>query len=196
MKEDLPTNLSKPRNYTALGFSSGRFFIPLIAVFFIACESDGLKQAETYEGPIRVLLNGNTMRTDSGLAVVRIKSPKRLDYKGGDQEWPDGLFVEIYGKDGKSLQSTFRSDKAIYDSEEDIYKGTGNVVVENFETKDELNTEELFWDRHEEQFYTEKFVTIISDGEIHTGNGLTADQNFDTYTIHDPKGTMTIEDEP
>lgn len=180
-----------------MGHSPGRFFMPLlVALCVAACESTGIKQGDTYEGPIRILVDGNTMMSDSGKAMIRIKSPKRLDYKDGNQEWPQGMYLEFYRGDGKTLHSTFRSDVAEYNSEEDIYKGTGNVVVQNFQTDDELNTEELFWDPQEEIFYTEKFVTIVSDGEIHTGNGLTADQNFDSYTILDPKGTMTIEDDP
>ncbi len=179
-----------------MGISYGRFFMFWIVVTLAACESKDLKQTESYEGPIRLIVDENTMMTDSGRAVIRIKSPKRIDLKSGDQEWPEGLYLEIYRKDGVTKQSTFRSDQAEYSSEEDIYRGTGNVVVENFETKDELNTEELFWDPNKEIFYTEKFVTIVSDGEIHTGNGLTADQNFDSYTILEPSGTLTIEDDP
>ena len=184
------------KNIAAIGISYGRFFMLCIVFAFAACDSTNLKQTESYEGPIRVIMDENTMMTDSGRAVIRIKSPHKITYKSGDEEWPEGLSLEIYRKDGKTKQSTFRSDKAEYSSEEDVYRGIGNVVVENFDTKDELNTEELFWDPNKEIFYTEKFVTIVSDGEIHTGNGLTADQNFDTYTIHEPSGTLTIEDDP
>lgn len=196
MKEDLQTSLTSEKDFTAIGFSYGRFFMFCIVAFLAACETKDLKQVESYEGPIRVIVDENTMMTDSGKAVIRIKSPRKITFKSGDEEWPEGLNLEIYRKDGKTLQSTFRSNQAEYNGEEDIYRGTGNVVVENFQTEDELNTEELFWDPNKEIFYTEKFVTIVSEGEIHTGNGLTADQNFETYTIHEPSGTLTIEDEP
>lgn len=179
-----------------MGFSYGRFFMLCAILALASCETKDLKQAESYEGPIRVIMDENTMMTDSGRAVIRIKSAQKITYKSGDEEWPEGMQVEIYRRDGKTLHSTFRSDQGEYDGETEIYKGTGNVVVENFQTKDELNTEELFWDPNQEIFYTEKFVTIVSDGEIHTGNGLTADQNFETYTIHEPSGTLTIEDDP
>lgn len=196
MKEDLQTNLIANKDFAAIGVSYGRFFILCVVLALISCESKDLKQAESYEGPIRVIMDENTMMTDSGKALIRIRSAQKITFKSGDEEWPEGLNLEIYRKDGKTKQSTFRSDEAEYSSEEDVYRGIGNVVVQNFDTKDELNTEELFWDPNKEIFYTEKFVTIVSDGEIHTGNGLTADQNFETYTIHDPKGSLTIEDDP
>lgn len=167
----------------------------IIVMTFIACESKDFSQTESYEGPIRVIVDENTMMTDSGKAVIRIKSPRKTTYKSNDEEWPQGMYVEIYRGDGETLHSTFKCDQGEYSGETEIYKGTGNVVVENFQTKDELNTEELYWDPNKEIFYTEKFVTIVSDGEIHTGNGLTADQNFDTYTIHEPSGTLTIDDD-
>lgn len=184
------------KDFAAIGKPYGRFFMLCVVFALAACETKDLKQAEAYEGPIRVIVDENTMMTDSGRAVIRIRSAQKITFKSGDEEWPEGLNLEIYRKDGQTKQSTFRSDKAEYSSEEDIYRGIGNVVVENFESKDELNTEELFWDPNKEIFYTEKFVTIISEGEIHTGNGLTADQNFDSYTIHEPSGTLTIEDDP
>jgi len=196
LKEDQQTNLIAKKDFAAIGFSYGRFFLLCLLVVFAACESKDLKQTEAYEGPIRLIVDENTMMTDSGRAVIRIQSARKITYKSGDEEWPEGLLLEIYRKDGKTKQSTFRSDEAEYNSEEDIYRGIGNVVVENFDTKDELNTEELFWDPNKEIFYTEKFVTIVSDGEIHTGNGLTADQNFESYTIHEPSGHLTIEANP
>ena len=133
--------------------------------------------------------------TDSGRAVIRIQSSKRLDFKNGDQEWPEGVSLEMYNKAGK-LKSTFTANHVTYSNEENLYKGTGNVIVKNYENKDELNTEELFWDPTEKKFFTEKFVTISSEDEVHTGQGLTADDNFESYTILQPTGTINLEDSP
>ena len=70
-----------------------------------------------------------------------------------------------------------------------------NKVVKNIDTGDELNTELLFWSPAEEKFYTDSFVTIISDGEVHTGKGLSANQDFSSYEILEPAGTIQIEEE-
>ena len=54
---------------------------------------------------------------------------------------------------------------------DNLYRAEGNVIVKSYEKKDELNTEELYWDQTNEKFYTDKFVTINSDDEVHTGEG-------------------------
>lgn len=103
------------------------------------------------------------------------------------------MYLELLNKEG-AVESTFKADYVYYTAEDNLYKGTGNVVVENMETGDELTTEELFWDPDEEKFYTERFVTIVSEDEVHTGDGLVASEDFETYKITKPSGTITLEE--
>ncbi len=135
-----------------------------------------------------------TALSDSGLVVLRKFAPKEDHFENRNTEWPRGLYLQYFDENSE-LSSTFKSDYAFYDSEKNLYKGTGNVKVQNVTNGDELNTEELFWDPSNEQFYTEKFVTIRTEDEIHTGEGLTANQDFSVYTILKPSGTFTIEDQ-
>ena len=53
----------------------------------------------------------------------------------------------------------------------------------------------MFWSPAEEKFYTDNFVTIISEGEVHTGKGLSANQDFSSYKILEPAGTIQIEED-
>jgi len=174
----------------------GRFLI-LTGFFFLSwsCEErKDLLKAEVYEGPITEMDSVKTMMTDSGKMVLRLSAPKQQDFENGDREWPSGLFLEYFDDSGLP-SSTFRSNYAIKIAEENLYMGEGNVIVKNLQNGDELNTEQLFWDPNNETFYTEKFVTIISDGEVHTGEGLTANQDFTSYQILKPSGTLQIEEE-
>ena len=147
-----------------------------------------------YEGPIMDMDSITTMMTDSGKMVLRLQAPRQLDFENGDREWPEGLYVE-YFSDSPTPTSTFRSNYAIKYAEKNLYKGEGNVIVKNLQNGDELNTEELFWDPRKEIFYTEKFVTILTDGEIHTGEGLTANQDFTSYKILKPSGSLILEED-
>jgi len=180
----------------ANGLHRGRLFVFVgFWLLFVACDSNkDLLNNPAYDGPIRYIVNENTLMTDSGRALVKIRSLRRLDFQNGDQEWPQGLNLEIYNEDG-SLESTFRADIVTYSRDDDLYRGEGNVIVRNFDNGDELNTEELFWDPSEGIFFTEKFVTITSDDELHTGEGLTADENFSTYTIHKPEGELSFDED-
>ena len=153
-----------------------------------------LLNQEIYDGPIMEMSNVNTMMTDSGKLILRLKAPDQLQFENGDKSWPNGLVLEYYSNP-KTPICTFRSNAADFNAKDNLYKGEGNVVVKNIETGDELNTELLFWSPAEEKFYTHNFVTIISDGEVHTGKGLSANQDFSSYQILEPAGTIQIEEE-
>ncbi len=178
-------------------FSIGRFFILGLFMFVIACDQrKELVDQELYEGPISSLDSIRTTLSDSGKFVMRIESAKQNDFEGGDTEWPEGVFVEYFDSEGIKTVTMFSANYVYYTKEDQLYHAVGNVVVRNYETGDELTTEELFWDERNEKYYTEKFVTIKTDDEVHTGEGLEANQDFTSYQIMKPSGTFTLENDP
>ena len=140
------------------------------------------------------LSNVSTIMTDSGKLVLRLKALDQLQFENGDKSWPNGLILEYYYT-SENLICTFQSNFAHFNAKDNVYKGEGNVLVKNIETGDELNTELLFWSPTEEKFYTDNFVTITSEGEVHTGIGLSANQDFSSYEILEPSGTIQIEED-
>jgi len=191
LNDDL--NTSRHKNITAQGYSCGRFFIAAMLLTIFACEGrKELLQREIYDGPIMEMDSVFTMISDSGKLILKLSAPKQKDFENRDRSYPLGLYLQ-YFKDTRPV-CTFRSNSAYFDSEQNLWKGEGNVVVKNLENGDELNTEELFWNPKEETFFTDKFVTIQSDGEIHTGEGLTASQDFSYYQILKPSGTLNVLD--
>lgn len=133
----------------------------------------------------------NTMMTDSAEMQVRIIAPKEQAYNNGDKEWKKGLYLQYYDKEG-AVTTTFKSDYAFYDREKHLYKGVGKVAVQNRMNGDELNTEELFWDPNEKRFFTDRYVTISTSTELHTGEGLTASEDFTYYKIIAPSGSFPL----
>lgn len=126
---------------------------------------------------------------------MRIKSPHQDDYEIGDIEWKEGVHVEYFDGNGE-VSTIFSANYVYYTKKEKLYHAEGNVIVRNLENGDELNTEELFWNEGEERYYTDKFVTIMTDGEVHTGEGLDANQDFTEYKILKPSGTFSLENNP
>jgi len=180
-----------------MDLSIGRFLVLGLIVFAFSCDQrKELVDQPLYEGPTSVLDSINTILSDSGKFVMKLQSSKQSNFEGGDIEWPEGAFVEYYDNAGINITTMFKANYVYYTSEEELYRATGNVVVRNYDTGDELTTEELFWDEKNEEYYTEKFVTIISDEEVHTGEGLKANQDFSEYQILNPSGTFTLEDDP
>jgi LPS export ABC transporter protein LptC len=167
-----------------------------VVVSFMSCDEKAqeLLDEEVYEGPKIEMKNVETLFSDSAVIRLKIIAPLQQIYDNGDENFPEGMNLEIYDKDGV-LNATFRSNKASKNAEENYYLGEGNVIVKNLQNGDELNTEELYWYQAESLFKTEKFVTIKSEGELHTGEGLEATQDFSYYTIKKPTGTISIQDE-
>ena len=184
-----------------LSRTSYKHFFTRISVLIIldivgqtSCESrKELLNKEIYNGPIMEMANINTMMTDSGKLIIRLKAPSQLQFQNGNKSWPTGLILEYYSSPEIPV-FTFRSNLADFNAKSNLYKGEGNVIVKNLETGDELNTELLFWSPRDEKFYTDNFVTIISEGEVHTGKGLSANQDFSSYKILEPAGTIRVEE--
>lgn len=184
--------------------TGGRFFIKLLGksliIFLIlginSCGQDkSILDQPLYEGPLITMDSIETMYSDEGKVRIVIKAAKELSFDGGNKEWPQGIYLEIYDPETRKITSTFKSDKAFYDHKEDYYLGQGDVVVYNLDSGDELTTEELYWRPKDKQFTTEKFVTIKEgDGELHTGTGLIASENFDEYEITNPKGSLNSDE--
>ncbi|GAB4233879.1 MAG: hypothetical protein Tsb0034_07320 [Ekhidna sp.] len=147
-----------------------------------------------YDGPLSSLDSVSTVISDSGKFVMRIEAPKQNEYEIGDIEWPEGVFVEYFDDFGKP-STMFSANYVYYTKAEELYHAKGNVVVRNYNNGDELTTEELFWDEGDEEYYTEKFVTIKTDDEVHTGEGLKANQDFTEYQILKPSGTFVLDED-
>ncbi len=166
-----------------------------LSILLYCCGQDNKEIPEhpTYDGPQVEMDSVETLFSDSALVKIRIKAPKQLNFSNGDKEYPLGVYLEFFDKEG-NITSTFKSDRAYFIDADKHYKGEGNVVVINLESGDMLNTEELYWSPGEEKVFTDKFVTINSEGEVHTGEGLIANQDFDNYQIMKPIGTLIIND--
>ena len=193
-KRDLKIRFKPKTNYKLLLTRCSILIMLVVIVGETSCERrKELLNQEIYNGPIMEMANINTMMTDSGKLILRLKAPNQLQFQNGNKSWPTGLILEYYSSPEKPV-FTFRSNLADFNAKGNLYKGEGNVIVKNLETGDELNTELLFWSPGEEKFYTDNFVTIISEGEVHTGKGLSANQDFSSYKILEPTGTIQIEE--
>ncbi len=167
----------------------------ITTIIWVSCgqENKEILNQPTYEGPQIEMDNVETLFSDSAIVKIRIKALKQLNFFNGDKEYPLGVIMEFFDEKG-NITSTFKSDRAYFIAKEKHYKGEENVVVRNLESGDELNTEELYWSPNDEKVFTDKFVTIKSEGEVHTGEGLVANQDFDNYEILKPTGTFIIQD--
>lgn len=172
-------------------FTSCLVLCSIIGNFSCENKDADIDEIQEYTGPINEGKNVVLYRSDSAVVSLKMESPRILDFGSGDQEFPEGFFLEFYDKQGNPT-SSLKADYCYYTRKDDLYKATGNVVIQDIETNDKLNTEELFWNRKKGDVFTDKFVRIEKEGEIHVGDGLEAKQDFSYWKILNSKGTISL----
>lgn len=194
MKDDQQTNYVKRDEKTVIGYYDRFFVLGIVFLIILSCDQrKELINQQLYEGPIFEMDSVFTKLSDSARIVMTLRANKERSFENQDREWPDKLFLEYLDGNG-DVKTTFQADYVYHTSKEDLYRAEGNVIVNSLQNGDQLNTEELYWDPRKERFYTDRFVTIRSEDEVHTGEGLDANQDFTYYKIMKPSGTIIVDD--
>jgi LPS export ABC transporter protein LptC len=132
------------------------------------------------------------IQSEFGKTTMRIFAPRVERFLGERPyvEFANGIEITFYDSAMKP-ETIMNSEYAINYEAEKIMEAKKNVVVVNVKGE-KLNTEHLIWDQNKEIIRTEEFVTITTQDEIITGEGMEADQHFTRYRIKKIKGTFNI----
>lgn len=171
-----------------------RFLILVVFLGFLgtSCrESVDPEELKVYDGPINSSSNVYIVQSDSAIVRTELTAAKSLDFQNGNQEFPEGIEIKFYTKEGL-LESTMVADRGYFIKEENLYRGEGDVQIENLIKDQSLKTEEIFWNRAKKKIYTDKFVTIRQKETLFNGTGLEADDSFSNYTLKSPKGETQL----
>lgn len=172
------------------------FHLSLILLLIQSCSSglESKQKFEEYTGPVMEVDTVEIIYSDSAVVRVIVKATKQYEFENGDREFPNDIFIEFYEPDG-TMSSTLEANSAYYTKEKDLYKAEGDVEVIGYLDPRKMNSEELFWEPQKEEIYTDKFVRIQSEDQISTGTGLVAKQDFSSYRILNPSGTIYLDDD-
>lgn len=160
-------------------------------MIFSCRESVDPEELKVYDGPINSATNIFLVQSDSAIVRSEISAPKQLEFLNGNVEFPEGIEIRFFTKYGE-LETTMRADRGYFLKDENLYRGEGNVQIENLLKEQKLQTEEIFWDQPGKKIYTEKFVTIQDPQKVIKGTGMEADDNFSVYSIKDIRDSRTI----
>lgn len=160
---------------------------------FIGCNQQEATKPVIYDGPLSEAEDVTMYYTEKEVVKVMLQAKKIFEFQNGDQEFPEGIYIEFFDEFGKKT-STLKANSAYFFKEENKWRGRGAVEVINIEKKEQLNTEELFWKRDTKKIFTDKFVTIKLQSEVIYGTGLDADQDLSSYQIKNPEGEFVVED--
>ena len=112
----------------------------LLLVISLACseKETSIADMNVYEGPVR---RGNDVEmtySEESTKKVVLKAKVLLEFKEGNREFPEGMFIEFYNEQGK-LSSTLKADYGYYFKDKNLWKATGDVQVESLEKNQQLN---------------------------------------------------------
>lgn len=135
-------------------------------------------------------------RTDSGYLRVVLKGPKMNRFEGdnGYSEFPEGFEVTFYDTIGNAI-SFIKANYGINFEKKKLMKARDQVVVKNFETQEQLTTENLVWDQNRKQIEANTFVKITAPDKIFYGDSLHAHESFKSRTIYNFRSVIEVEDD-
>lgn len=171
--------------------------ISLLMVVLFSCKPD----LETIETITKVdnqpIESGYDLEIlySSNAEVQMIMTAPQMDKYATEEpymELPKGFVMTFYDSLMRET-SRISANYAIQHEKDELIDARNDVVVENMETQEKLNSEQLIWDRKNEIIYTEKFVKITTGDEVLFGDGFESDDRFTSWRIKNPRGTFYVE---
>jgi LPS export ABC transporter protein LptC len=175
--------------FSAVLFISGCFFIS-------ACENDPKMIEDWSKKKEMVEIGKNIEAYLSQENKVKAKLTAPLMLRQTDSlytEFPKSLHVDFYD-DSTKIESWVDAKHGKYFENIDKVYLWDSVVVINVKG-DTLKSQDLWWDKKKELFYTDKYAEYLRiDKQIFPGKGLEATQDFKRITFKEPTGIVHVSD--
>ena len=136
-------------------------------------------------------------RSDSGMLVAKLIAPVMRSVDDEDStllEFPNGFIAYMYDGD-TAPTSMIRGDYGVNYERQGMVLAKYNVVVENLETQEVLETESLFWDQKRKKIFTSNFVKITSPEKVIFGDSLVANDDFTHREIYGIRATIEVDED-
>ncbi|MCY4419496.1 MAG: LPS export ABC transporter periplasmic protein LptC [Cytophagales bacterium] len=161
----------------------------------LSCLSEPLRDQDSFLKSMEKVGNPlskgiNTLITQNGEPILRLKASEQIVYPE-EILFPKGLQVIFYAKNGQ-VQSRLKGKRGSFDKKKTLYTVSCGVRLENINTKEYLLSQELIWNPHQKKVYTDSALSIHTQDEVHVGEGLMASEDFESYHILRPKGTVIL----
>lgn len=168
------------------------FVLSILSPFLVSCgEEVDTSMLEVYLGPTSIAYDVELFHSDSAIIRTHLKAKKQMEFEDGNLEFPEGIEITFFDKEG-NISTTMRADKGFYERGKNLYRGEGDVKVDNLEKEQKLSSEELFWDPGSKKIYTDKFVTIQEKETLFNGTGMEADEGFNEYKLFKVINSRTL----
>ncbi len=173
--------------------------ILLFIIILSSCKND-IKTVSSIcakdNSPVEITKDVEFTYSDSGHIETLLTAPISNRYVSDNPyiELPKGMKVVFYDS-LKNITSSITANYAINYERKHIMEAKNNVIVINYQKKEQLNTERLIWDQNKRSIYSDKFVKITTNDEVLFGEGFTSNENFENWSINKPTGSFNIKHE-
>ena len=185
---------------TGMAASKAAILLSLLLVVTSSCRGDEPDAIDFEVTPVQVVHDMNVLQSGKGEAVMRMSSPTMERYRftrdsveQSYELYTGGFVVREYIENGQ-LETTITADQAkhITTSGAESWSAFGNVVITNHIKGEMMETDTIYWNRAEEQIYTDCYVRLTNDSGMMQGYGMTSDQHarnavilrpFDWYAV-------------
>lgn len=171
------------------------WLLPLALPLFFACENDLNEVNRLFsksETQVETALGVEMLYSDSAILNLRIVSPKlvrHLDSKNPFQEFPEGLEIEFFSKNGEEVTARMTARYAQRYENDNKFIVRDSVVWQG-QKGERLETEELIWEEEQDRVHTNKFVLVKRPDEIVYGHGFESNKDFTKWTIRAIEGRI------
>ena len=172
----------------------------LVVILLSSCRGDETASIDFSVTPVQVVHDMYMLQSGKGEAVMRMSAPlmERYSYTKDSTEvsyeiYSGGFLVKEYIENG-TLETTIEAEKAkhVTTAGAESWSAFGNVVITNYIKGERMETDTIYWNREEQQIYTDCYVRLTSDSNLLQGYGMTSDERarnaiilrpFDWYAI-------------
>jgi len=124
-----------------------------------------------------------TSETKKQVLLISPQMDRFMENRRPYSEFPQGFEITFYDTLGNKT-SYIKANYGIDYKNRNILEARNDVVVKNLETGEQLNSENLVWDRKKKIIYTNTFVKITSPDKVIFGDSLWATEDFSKRRIH------------
>lgn len=171
------------------------FCIPVLfgAGIFFSCENDlenVKKITASDETPDQVTTNLHSFYSDSGIVKYEIIASRVEIYEKEPAKtiFKNGFEVNYFSGSGEII-SKLQADYGEIKEKENMVIARNNVIFTNYEKKQELKTEELFWDKNLKKVRTTKNFFLKTPTTEGKGTGMETDETFSEYEVYNFSAT-------
>lgn len=173
--------------------------ILFVLVFvFCSCEEDwfGKKNNNFYKSPTQVMHDITLYKSEKGQVQAQLNSSLVESFSGDSARtvFPKGLKVIFFNND-LSQKALLTANYAIDYQGSDIVHLRDSVRIINYNNEDTMYCKDLNWDKKAKIVFSNNPIRrYTSEGQDY-GDGMTANELFDSVTIINPHGKQTLKDE-